>query len=419
MKSSTDQGKSERLLFISCVPPRAQGIGIEQRAWRNLQTVARHQAPDLVLALTSAQFKVLPELHEVKAVCRSVHVVHLRSMTQTPSHRSSLALIGQRLVRFGQPDLVASLDELQAVVKAIGGIRFERVFCFRLRCFEVWRQLQKLGWEHQRLLVDFDDIESLAQRRARMLAASKLGFVMRVCSWIEERKTTRIEVSALQSAEVFVCSSEDRNRLLERVPYAPVHVLPNSYPLLPQLAPSPSFGTLRILFIGTLSYAPNIDGAQFFCEQVLPLVQQGSAQPVRVAIVGRNPTPNVLVLHKPPEIDVVGEVASIESAYMHADLVVVPIRHGGGTRIKILEALALGRPVVTTTLGCEGLNRRNDVEVLVADSAAEFARACLRLARDPTLAKALVLRGREALQSHFQDTAVQSHLHSLLFVSSS
>ena len=169
----------------------------------------------------------------------------------------------------------------------------------------------------------------------------------------------------------------------------------------------------NLLFAGTLGYAPNGDAAEFFCHEVLPRLRALAGPPARVAIVGSNPGPSVLRLSQIPEVTVAGNVPSMAPYYAAADVAVVPVRAGGGTRIKVLEAFAYRVPVVATAVGVEGLDAEAGLHLLVADGADEFATACARLLRDPALALALAERAHALLAPRYAFPTVAARIREL------
>ena len=183
---------------------------------------------------------------------------------------------------------------------------------------------------------------------------------------------------------VYVCSEQDRERLAGRGP-AEIRVLPNTLPVQPPLPPPPTGRPFTFLFIGTLGYYPNADGVRWWCADVLPRLRVLTATPFRLAIVGTGANLTVSELGSLPEVDVIGQVPDVGIWYQRADAVIIPIRAGGGTRIKALEAFSFRRPVVTTTVGAEGIEAHSDRELLVADSPTAFAEQCARLMSDADL----------------------------------
>lgn len=403
-------------VMLSCVVPQADGVGIEKRAWAHLTAMAALRAPRLVLALTPAQQARMPDLAPLSALCESVQVLPLVQTLRGRRLSNTTAFLCQRLLCWGRPAwrlAAGALDEMRRTVQRDSP--HAHVFCFRLACFELWQQLaSRHGANGGRLVVDFDDIESVAQRRALRVEGRALGRAHALAGWLEAAESSRLETAALRSAEVLVCSTVDRERLLRRLPGSRVGVVPNAYPVLPALPPREAGPVLNLLFLGTLSYAPNIDAVDHLVRTLLPAVRRAWAGPVHLQIVGRRPTAAVLAAHQPPDIQVLADVPDITAAYAQADVVVVPIRFGGGTRIKILEALSLGRPVVTTSLGVEGLDFRDGQDLLIADAPAEFAQACVRIARDPTFAAALAAQGRRSFLDLYSHEVVRDQLVAML-----
>jgi glycosyltransferase involved in cell wall biosynthesis len=206
---------------------------------------------------------------------------------------------------------------------------------------------------------------------------------------------------------VYVCSEADRRALAPRA-RAELCVLPNALPA-PHTTPAPPpphDGPFELLFVGTLGYEPNADAARFFCRQVLPLVRPAAPQGVRLSIVGAGAPPTLRALEEAPEVRLVGAVPDVAEWYDRADAVIAPIRAGGGTRIKVLEAFRARRPLVSTSIGVEGLEVRAEEHVLIGDSPAEFAAQCARLIAEPRLAEGLRERGFALFLARYTTEAV-------------
>jgi polysaccharide biosynthesis protein PslH len=157
----------------------------------------------------------------------------------------------------------------------------------------------------------------------------------------------------------------------------------------------------HILHMGTMYWPPNVDGVLWFIKEIFPILRAQRPE-VIFDIVGARP-PSELTDHSRPEngINVTGYVEDPLPYLQQAGAVIVPLRAGGGMRVKILNALAQGLPVVTTTIGCEGIPVRNGAHLLVADTPQDFAAAVLRLLDDRAFAEGLGQRGRQFIQSHF------------------
>lgn len=165
---------------------------------------------------------------------------------------------------------------------------------------------------------------------------------------------------------------------------ANVTVIPNTYPRPRRPAGNPAAdGPPVVLFQGSLGYPPNIDGAEWLANAIAPRIR--AREPAtEVRLVGR-PVPSVTELHEPGVLTVVGEVPSMDGELARATVAVVPVRYGGGTRVKILESFAHRVPVVSTPLGAEGLEVEDGVHLLLADGPENFAAATVRLLRDAAL----------------------------------
>ena len=159
-------------------------------------------------------------------------------------------------------------------------------------------------------------------------------------------------------------------------------------------------GGAEILFLGSLDYSANIDALAFLVDSVAPLIERRNAT---LSVVGSHPRNEVFEIAKRSTLamTVNGDVLDTTPYWERARALAVPLRVGGGTRLKILEALARGVPVVTTSLGCEGLGLRSGQEVLVADDAEAFAACVDRLLDDDELCRSLAAQGRTVVEARF------------------
>ncbi|MCX7431677.1 MAG: glycosyltransferase family 4 protein [Planctomycetia bacterium] len=143
-----------------------------------------------------------------------------------------------------------------------------------------------------------------------------------------------------------------------------------------------------ILFVGSLDYLPNADAVAFFARSILPLIREQDDR-MTFRIVGVGQSESIVAVRSLPGVQLIGAVANLATEYASAGMLVVPLRAGSGTRIKILEAFQHRTPVVSTTKGAEGLTVTNGEHLLIADTAEEFAAACLRLSTDHDLCRRL------------------------------
>jgi glycosyltransferase involved in cell wall biosynthesis len=172
--------------------------------------------------------------------------------------------------------------------------------------------------------------------------------------------------------------------------------------------------SMSILTLGTLHYPPNADGIRWFANEVFPLIQR--AQPeVTLTIVGKNPPADFLKLQSqnPGTIEVTGYVPDLRPFFERAALTVIAVRAGGGMRVRILEAFALGMPVVTTTVGLEGIEAQPGEHVLVEDEPEKFAEATLMALKDKTLQNRLAENGRRLAETQYDWQVILGKMDSI------
>ena len=191
---------------------------------------------------------------------------------------------------------------------------------------------------------------------------------------LEKERMRKFEEEVIKAASrCYIASEVDRANLpgesKDKVSILPNVIDAKGYTFLP---PSRRTGG-KILFTGRFSYAPNIDGATFFRGEIFPEVKRHVTK-ATFWIVGANPSKSIKKLHDGRDIFVTGFVEDMKGYLQDAKVFVCPLRFGGGTRLKILEAMAAGLPVVSTSAGCEGLDVKNGVHLFIEDSPLSFAR---------------------------------------------
>jgi glycosyltransferase involved in cell wall biosynthesis len=247
--------------------------------------------------------------------------------------------------------------------------------------------------------VVFDSHNSEARRVSTM--ASTLGFSARgLAARLQRGAVVRFERSVVTRAARTLAVSEGEAAVLEQFAPGRVDLVPNGVDCETLQPRSRIPEAPEILFLGSLDYGANVDALAFFVDSVLPLVQRSDAA---LSVVGSHPRDEVysIARRSPLQMTVSGDVIDTTPYWERARALVVPLRVGGGTRLKILEALARGVPVVTTSLGCEGLGLRSGQEVLVADDATSFAVYVDRLLGDDELCASLAAQGRSVVEARF------------------
>jgi sugar transferase (PEP-CTERM/EpsH1 system associated) len=245
------------------------------------------------------------------------------------------------------------------------------------------------------------NVESEIWRRHR---ATQRGAIARVLFGTQWRRMLRYEQRALGRFDLILAVSDaDRDTfrsLYGRSMTAPVYVVPTGvdteyFGPMPGIIAAPK----HLVFTGSMDWLPNEDGMLYFVREILPRIRQEEPA-TTLSIIGRSPTPAVRELAQAAGIDVTGRVDDVRPHVARGSVYVVPLRIGGGTRIKIFEAMAMGKAVVSTTVGAEGLPVTHDHDIVLADEPEQFARAVVRLMRDAETRSALETRSRQTVERY-------------------
>jgi glycosyltransferase involved in cell wall biosynthesis len=238
----------------------------------------------------------------------------------------------------------------------------------------------------------------------RRLAAVERRPARRALLEIEWRKMRRYEAHALARVRRTIAVSEaDRALLAAEAPGADVRAIATGVDPAYFRSDGVPEDPTSVVFVGAMDWYPNEDAALYFAERILPWVR-AQVPEVRFTIVGRNPGPRVRALD--PDVQVTGTVDDVRPFLDAAAVVVVPLRVGGGTRLKIFEALAMSKPLVTTTVGAEGLPVVSGREVVRADDPTAFADQVVALLRQPSRRRALGAAGRRLVEERYTWAAI-------------
>lgn len=258
---------------------------------------------------------------------------------------------------------------------------------------------------------DMDDIEHVVHQRRMGLGQSTRE---RWLSRAELPALARLERQAVRRAwKTLVCARDDAQLLADfcGVPTDRVTVVPNGLPLPSQGSlgaastqasnlSGPAAQAPILLMVGIYSYEPNGEGARHFIEHTWPLVRQARPD-AEVWFAGASPQAIGEASRMPDGVKLLGFVDDIEAVYAQADVVICPILTGGGTRVKLIEAALRGKPIVSTTLGAEGLGFTDGQQALLRDSPSAMAEGCLELLAAPQRAAQLGEAARAYAQQHY------------------
>jgi sugar transferase (PEP-CTERM/EpsH1 system associated) len=230
------------------------------------------------------------------------------------------------------------------------------------------------------------------------------------------QRMLRFERNALSRFDLALAVSEaDRDTFMRLYPGAvrrPIHVVQTGVDTS-YFTPQPSNGNPHLVFTGSMDWLPNEDGMVFFVHDILPRIR--AAFPgVTLSIIGRTPTPTVQRLGDVDGVTVTGRVDDVRPHMAKGTVYVVPLRIGGGTRLKIFEAMAMGKAVVSTAIGAEGLPVTHGQNVLIADDPAAFAQMVVRLLRDGAVRQRIESEARRLVVERYDWSAVATDFESAL-----
>ena len=254
------------------------------------------------------------------------------------------------------------------------------------------------GSASPRLILDEHNIEFDLQRQQRKAG----NLARRLHHAVNWAKVRRDEIGDWRALDGITFTSEpDEQRARTSVPSLRSAVIPNAVDLaaFDARADDPKPDGVTLMFFGINDYYPNTDGILYFIRDVWPAIAKARPD-VRLKIVGPRPTPEILSKAS-PRIEIAGKVDDVRLHLASATVVIVPLRIGGGTRFKVLEAMAMAKPIVSTTIGAEGIDVVHDKHLLLADTPEAIARNIGRVLDDPELAKRLGREGRALVHDRY------------------
>jgi glycosyltransferase involved in cell wall biosynthesis len=206
---------------------------------------------------------------------------------------------------------------------------------------------------------------------------------------------------------IVTVSSFDAGHFRRLAPRSRIWAIPNGIlrKSAPILVSEVSDDSKDMIFTGDMSYKPNIDAVLWFTKEILPLIL-AQRPDARLKIVGRNPVPEIERLHHREEIEVLGYVEDLAGAIASSGLYVLPMRLGSGIRSKLFDVFPLGKPIVTTTVGAEGLELYHDQNCLIADTPQDFASACVKLIQHKEERKRLGVAALELARGTYSQQTV-------------
>lgn len=374
-----------KVLMVAPVLPYPTDSGLKTRLVAVLKAMS--QAHEVTLL---AYYRSPDEMDQAAKLChRVVGVPHDRCARSRPSAAPGRMHKIMETLRSPRPSLVSTWysRDLAEECGRLTADPYDVIWVVRLWLDAV------LPAPPPNAVLDLDEFESV--KWFRRLTTLPPGLT-RAIRYVDALKLARSERRAIKRYAAVLVSSETERRVIPEAQN--VFVLPNAVSA-PDSDAEAAAGESSddLVFIGTMGYGPNVDAVEFFYASIWPLIKQNRPG-ARLWIVGPEPAETIRRLHDGTSVLVTGYVEDLEALLRRSGVVVVPLRDGGGTRIKILQAMALSKAVVSTTVGCEGLDVVDGEHLLVADQPGEFARQCIALMEDPSRRRRLGENARRLVE---------------------
>jgi glycosyltransferase involved in cell wall biosynthesis len=352
-----------------------------------IQYLARTRPVDLILFRQPGVFD--PASHLPAGLIRRASVIQL-----PPTGRGQTARAARNTSRVMRrvPPLVDRFAGFQReVANAIGAARYEIGLIEHSWCASYWEQIAPAC---QRTVLDLHNVESTLHARCAAVEGRATAFAHRV---FRDASLALERAWLPRFSQVLTASASDAEAARGIARHANIVVYPNAVPWVPQ---PPAADEEVVVFSGNMEYHPNLSAVRFFRTEVWPLLRE--RWPALIwRLVGKNPAAISRFTSGDPRIEVAGEVDDAVCELARARVAVVPLLAGSGTRFKILEAWSAGLPVVSTTIGAEGLPAHDGENLLIADSAPGFAAAVTRLLENADLRQQLGRSGRFLVEQEF------------------
>lgn len=396
-----------KILFLTPQLPFPPDKGATIRTFALVKGLAQRGHEVNLLSFIPSE-TALATLPQMRPYCADISTVLAPRRSQTTRLR--------RLLTSSLPDMAWRLPSAEYAARLDDLLQAEDPDIVQAESIEVAQyalqvvQQRKNGRKHP--LVFFDDLnaEYVLQNRAFQIdSRSPRRWPRAGYSWLQARRLRSYEGRVVTTVDgVLTVSSADATAIAALDDRIKPYVVPNGVdcvffhpaapaPAAPEMTPIKHMAS--VVFTGTMDFRPNIDAVLWFCQAILPLIKKDVFH-VHFYIVGNNPPPEVKALAG-PAVTVTGYVSDIRPYIANSAVYVVPMRMGSGTKLKVMEAMATGIPVVSTSVGAEGIDIEPGVNILLGDTPADFARHVIRLLDNANERRRLAVSARRLVESKY------------------
>lgn len=388
-----------RILFISLMVPLPANNGYKMRTWSILRGLAE-EGHEIHFVSFTEPGEICSDSRELSRLCCTVRMVPLahRSLTSSSDYFSRfLGLLSSRPYATRR---FSSTKMQQRIQQHLSEGNLDAIMC------DTADAACNLPRTSLPLILNHHNVEHLILERYLPFEPNP---AKRLYAWIESRKVKSWERKVCQMSAIGLACSEHDCRELERLaPGSRVFVVPNVVNTN-SFAPNDDYAEdlQTVVYQGGLDWFPNRDAVEFFVGEMMPILRR-EVPGIRFVVAGRNPSDEFRKKFAGmPDVEFTGTVSDMRPIVAGAALCVVPLRIGSGTRLKILEAAAMGKAIVSTSLGAEGLDFVRGEEIAIGDRPERFAQAVAKLLADAELRHAMGERARQRVERQYSLSALR------------
>lgn len=372
-----------KILFLAHLFPLPLDSGGKIKSYHTLKALAKRHEVFLLSYIRNEEERL--HISELQRVCPRVELIPLKrsKLTHASDIISNLTLGRSFIVnRDFRPEM---LDAFQKVTAAFNP---DVVHIDHLQMAQF---VSRDG--SYKTVLDHHNVESSIIQR---MAQSSDNVLIRTYARTEWPKLQRYELEACQKCDLVITVSEEDKTILQDLDSAikSIHSVPIGVDVDYFIPVERNTESKNILSIGTMYWPPNVDSMLYFYHGILPLIKKSIPEST-LTIAGQRPTPSIQALASDAEVSVTGYVSDVRSIARDCGVFIVPLRSGSGVRVKILNAMAMGLPVVSTSIGAEGLDIASGKHLLIADTPADFAKAVIDVLSNTDLAANLGTNARD------------------------
>jgi polysaccharide biosynthesis protein PslH len=398
-----------RLLFLTPQLPYPPHQGTTIRNYNILKQIApRHD-------ITLLSFGTKEQLANAEPLC---HICRQIEMAPYPTRSFKQRLV--TTLSSPLPDMALRLESREMAERASKLVENERFDVIQIEGIEMARYVTRSRPPGRSTRIIFDDhnAEYVLQRTAFEADVRKINrWHAAIYSMIQWQKLARYEQGICRLADAVIVASNADARAIQRLGIRDkVHVVPNGVDT-DHFVPSEGvcakpLSELALVYAGKMDFRPNVDAMVWFCAEILPRIR-ASIPLAHLVIVGQQPPPRILALGKQDGVEVTGWVPDTRPYVADSAVYVVPLRMGSGTRLKVLEAMAMGKAIVSTALGAEGIDLVPGQDAIIANTPSEFAQAVVDLLQNPRRRQELGQAGRQLVEFKYDWRTLVPKLDSL------